>query len=351
MKPTARIIALVLTSAVAVSPFGLSPALASVPAFALEDGLYAFDCDQAPHQLWKIDPTTGASTPVGTPDARGAQCPWSSMVDPADGLVHMFLFDGNDNVLSTVDLSTGQVTFGNVESGSSNGATSSFIDAASNLFTANSNTLLAVDSSGVVSDIGQMANINSESTGTFNPVDGTLYYISRATQGALYIVDPATASSSLAPVQPDYTNFPTARFDGMAIDKNGIAWLTQRNAGCSGPAFGPGGSSSACGIMSLNLATGELTQFGYTYDASGTVYPAANVSGQGWSASDNPTGYFRVKGLIYLSGATPTPTPTPELPNTGTSTVEIALSSISALLLLGFGVVAVKLRRRSMLHR
>ncbi len=245
--------------------------------------MFVINCDYVnypgdPGYLWQVDPTAadptaGNATPIGDPHTD-VTCAAQGTYQASSGT--SFFFDNNDYYLWNPNLEDGVFTEAFPDSYNSPSALASDTDG--NFYVLNWHStppfgyrLATMDSTGTITEVNPTINVsNTKDFSNYgalaiNPVDGKLYTFNRS-GGDLQIwtIDLVTGNYVdtgivVAESGLGFESDPTA----MAIDENGIAWVTDD------------ATSTGSGLVAIDLATGDawLISQGF-YDATSTVLPS-----------------------------------------------------------------------------
>lgn len=331
---------LVLAAFGAVAASGIAPASAATAAPTFPEGyaLLAIDCEDAPGQLWEIDPITGDSTPIGTPvaTANNPNCAGQGTYDPISGTSY-YVGWADDYVLTTVDTVTGLSTDGPlindndcVVIAGNDGTLYEFVDGPDYQALATLDRITG-DATIIGTDIG--SNYYGCAVAN-NPVDDKIYSFHSNGDGYdIITINKVTGLYNFERYVDTSALSHEFCADAMAVDANGIAWIQDDCA--------PGD-----GIVAVDLATGEAWDMapGY-FDVGHTVYPTADQI----TNDENVEGSFYQMSMWIVPTGDDTPA-TPEAPalaETGIATTEVAaFSGIAVLALIaGIGIIAVRRRR------
>jgi hypothetical protein len=316
--------------------------------------MYAMDCDEAPGQLWQIDPVTGDATPVGTPvpTANNFTCAGQGTYDAVTGTSY-FIGWGDDDTLASVDLATGVSTDGPILADNDCVVTAGNDGTLYEIDRSEGSNLATIDpTTGVATIIGSssMDTVGLKSCAMANnPVDDQLYTFRQVTIDSVVVDQIITIDKTTG--QLDYVRDVDGSALGysfcaesMAIDANGIAWVQDDCA----PDYG---------FTAVNLSTGEAWAMAPgTYDVGHTVYPTARQI----TNSQNAEGNFYQMSIWIVPAATPVVEPTTEptveptaaaapavLASTGVNGVQVGLFSGFAALAVIAGLGLVAARRRN----
>ena len=325
MKKKLAIAAVVLAAAGLITA-GIAPAQATgAPTLPAGQKFFSLDNDDYVNQLFSVDASTAASTPVGTLiSANSAGYTVGAQVNPVDGTVYFLTRDvsviPSVTYLDTVDPTTGVVTRGPAVTGGNDLPGSLMITKAGVAYSYVQGTLNLLDlSTGVQTFIGSSSGI--EVAGYDAVTDkaygfsyrGGLAYTIDLTSGAL-TPDPAhnlTLIPYSCPAGGDAASF--GLYGGPVFDGNGNPWFMN------------------------DVCHAELVVADF---ATGTTYFMGQFNSAATYPSSPNNRYYT--GTLFITG---TPTAA-ALPDTGASAFAIVSTGAIAAGLLGAGALALIMVRR-----
>jgi hypothetical protein len=332
---------LVLAVAGAFAAAGMAPAQAATTPPTLPEGsvMYAIDCQDTAGQLWIVDPVTGAATPVGTPvaTANEANCAGQGTYDAVSGTAY-YVGWGNNNVLTSVDLTTGLSTDVMVLDHNNCTVTAGNDGTLYELDSQNGPLYVIDPSNSAETPIGEGFGVGvtvQTCAVANNPVDDEIYIFRNnfgtyeygtidKTTGLWEYVGDVDISALTHAFKPD----------SMAIDSNGIAWIQDDGA-------------LESGFTAVDLSTGEAWEMAIgQFDAGHTIYPTA----QEIIDNQNAEGYFYQMSIWIVPAEVPAEGPTTEpaaLASTGVNGSQAGLISGVAALALIAGLGLTVARRRT----
>lgn len=295
----------VIAALTAVLALTATPALAAPPPVPSGDQLVAMSCfNEAPLDLFVVDPASGASTEIASTGAQG--CGYAAAWDPQTARLYISEYWNGDLLAYDPATATFSTVGPVVDSGDTLIDVYAFaIDPDGNAYGIDpAGDLYSIDlTTGLATLLGTLVDLDLYTYGfSADPVTGTLYALSES--GTLYEIDPDLVTATAVDTWP----FPGDGGDawGLAIDSAGTAWVVQN----------PGEDGEYAALWSTPLAT-----FGDTTELSGNLVDSATgTTFDGW--------WVAVMPAIYP----------PQLANTGVDAAPLVAGGVGLLALGALGV-------------